>query len=1089
MKIPQALILVGDPDRLVATVQDLRALAPPRQEVLALPGPLALEGVTVPMSWSDGMQRLKTLETLTRRSKIWVVATLEAALCPVLSPRRFRAMTTRVRVGDEVDREELLEKLVERGYRRQDSVTSPGEFAARGGIVDVFPPTSEAPIRIELFGDEVDCLRRFNPATQRSTEDVKETRLGPAWELPERHRLRALSDQGALPVEVEEAARHLLLGEGEGDSSLVLRHLRDDAGLPVDYLAKGAPVISFLTGLDAGRARAHHQSLFPDQDPYQMLREASGEHPFWDLTGSGAFGHVAPLDPGIRAAPAYSGNLPRFLEDVCTWTRGGEKVAIALGERGRLDRTRELLEEQGLEVLSGAGTPLSPGKVVLMDLDLESGFRFPDQEFHLLGAANLWGERNLRTATPKPQTERGARFSDFTEIEEGCMVVHVDHGIGKFLGVKPMLVDGLRQDFLELEYAKGDKLFVPTSQLDRVQRFIGVEGGHGPQANRLNSTRWAQARSKVRADVEEIAKELLELYAKRERAQGVRFSPDTVWQRELEESFPYQDTQDQTRATQTLKEDMERSRPMDRLICGDVGFGKTEVAIRAAFKAVQDSYQVAILCPTTVLAQQHYRTFSQRLGDFPVRIAAVSRLRDPKEIRTTLGKVKRGEIDILIGTHRLLSKDVRFKKLGLLVIDEEQRFGVKHKERIKEFKASVDVLTLTATPIPRTLNMALSGARDISTIATPPRGRLPVRTYVQPSEDPIIRGAIEKELSRGGQVFFVHNRIETLGKVTQWLQRLVPDARIRGGHAQMDRRALETLMLDFYEGAFDVLVSTTIVENGLDIPNVNTILVDRADRLGLSQLYQLRGRVGRTTRQAYAYLLYPAHMAVSELAYKRLKTMEEFTELGSGFRVAMRDLELRGAGSILGVSQSGFVNSVGFELYTRLLREAVAKLGGNPEDAPAEPTVLEMPLQAYLPEDYIPGDEERLQAYRSLAEILDTSELQDFQRELVDRYGSLPDSLNGLFEMVHIKIRATNLGFASIKQTGSFLKVHLKPETNLPPKVVERLMRRFRRRIQFHPEGFNLSVAGWPRARVFEVVERLLSDMEATPQESLSPSA
>ena len=1075
----RALVLVDDADALASAVQDLRALAPETVEVAPLPGPLPFEGATLPLRWSDSVQRLKVFDALAQGRDLWVVATVEAALTPAPEVEAFRAASLRLVRGAELDREGFLEALVELGYRRQETVTIPGEFAARGGIVDVFPPASDRPLRLDFLGDELESLRRFSPATQRSVEELPEAQVGPAWELPSRSLLRKAADGGVLPEAVEEKARELLAGELVDGVEEVLEHLDGWNSPPLAHLSERAPLVSFLTGLEASRIRARAAGPRGPGDPFEALLEGAGARPLWDLGGAGVLDVKPSVDLGVRAAPAYAGNLRGFLEDVRAWCAAGEEVGLALGEAGRLDRVRELLEDEGVEVSVGKGSAFAPGRVALFPVDLARGYRLPGRGLHLLAAADIWADRALKSA-PRDQTERGARFSDFTEIEEGCMVVHVDHGIGRFVGVRPMLVDGMRQDFLEIEYAKGDKLFVPSSQLDRVQRFVGVEGGHAPKVNRLNSTRWAQARGKVRADVEKVAKELLELYARREAAQGHAFGPDTVWQRELEESFPYPDTRDQARASEDVKRDMERVRPMDRLICGDVGFGKTEVAVRAAFKAVQDSCQVAILCPTTVLAQQHYQTFAERLADFPVRLGVVSRLRDPAEVRRTLAKVRRGEIDVLIGTHRLLSRDVAFKRLGLLVIDEEQRFGVKHKERIKELKTSVDVLTLTATPIPRTLNLALSGARDISTIVTPPRGRLPVRTFVQGADEALVRGAVEKEVARGGQVFYVHNRIETLGKVVDWLRRLVPEARIRGGHAQMERQALESLMLDFYQAEFDVLVSTTIIENGLDIPNVNTILIDRADRLGLGQLYQLRGRVGRTTRQAYAFLLYPPDSEVSEDAFKRLKTLEEFTELGSGFRVAMRDLELRGAGSILGVEQSGFVNIVGFELYTRLLREAVATLGGKPEDAPVEPAVLELPVQAYLPEDYIASDEERLQAYRSLAELVDEDELGEYRRELEDRYGPIPSALDGLFEMVRLKIRATRQGIASLKQRGTQLEVRMREGRALPEAVVNRLMRRHGRRTRFHPNGFDLSGAGWPRERLVDITEELLAGLEET---------
>lgn len=1072
----RALVLVEDGDALAGALQDLRSLAPPGVRVAAFPGPHLLDDARLPLRWSDTVQRLRVVESLTQDEALWVLATPEAALSPVASPAAYARARRHLALGEELDREELLAGLVDMGYRREDLVSTPGEFASRGGIVDLYPASADRPIRIELWGDEVESIRIFDPATQRSQEARDEIWVGPGWELPRLQEVRAALAGKTLPDALEDLSSRAMAGGFSEGLEALGPWLGEACGSVVDHLGAEAPLVSLMTRVATAAARSRLEKAAAEgPDPWPALVAAAKGRPVWELGGSQALGAEASLEIDLRPVPSYVGDLARFLSEMGEATREGRTVAVACDEEGRLSRLREILGKDRIPAETGGEAPPRPGVVSLWKRDLARGFRLGEAGFQLVGEADLWPERMLKQKV-QAQPDRGMRFSDWTEIEVDGLVVHVDHGIGRFLGIRPLVVGGMRQDYLELEYAKNDRLFVPVNQLDRVQRFIGVEGGAAPGIHRLGSTRWAQARSKAREDVEKLAKELLELYARRDQAPGHACGPDTVWQREMEESFPWPDTPDQTRATAEIKRDMEKSRPMDRLLCGDVGFGKTEVAIRSAFKAIQDGLQVAVLAPTTVLAQQHFQTFSQRLADFPVRIGLVSRLRDPEEIASTLKRARKGELDLLIGTHRILSKDVEFKNLGLLVIDEEQRFGVRHKERIKELRASIDVLTLTATPIPRTLNMALSGARDISTMSTPPQGRLPVRTFVEEWSDALVRGAIEKELARGGQVFYVHNRVETLASEVRRIERLVPSARIRGGHAQMDRKALETLMLDFYECRYDVLVSTTIVENGLDIPNVNTIVVDRADKLGMSQLYQLRGRVGRTSRQAFAYLLYPERSALSEIAWKRLKALEEHTELGSGFRVAMRDLELRGAGNILGKEQHGFVNAIGFELYTRLLRETVAELAGRPENAPVELAVIEIPVHAYLPEDYIPAYEERLAGYRTLSELGSEEDLEDYRRELQDRYGPCPAALDGLFRTVRLKLRATGLGLTAIRRKGAAIDFRTRRGSALPETLVSRWLRRFQRQIQFREDGLVLTVPEVREQETLRFLEELLDE-------------
>ncbi|MBI3894142.1 MAG: transcription-repair coupling factor, partial [Candidatus Wallbacteria bacterium] len=1005
------LFLLDDEEAARAAAQDLSTVLE-LDRLLPFPGPDILENEALPLGWYEVSHRLRVLDALAEGRPVVVPATPLAAISLTIAPGTFRKARRHYRVGGELDRDVLLAHLDSLGYVRMPRVETMGDYSVRGGIVDVYGTLSTRPFRIELFGNTIESLRLFDPNTQRSVGALESVVVAPVREvLP--HPAPGFLTGAAL----DEKSLALLAGMKAGKLpkgvERLLRHMPHEATLLAAHLPPNALVVDATSRLarDVARgaaAKAHGEGA------WQELESALSTMTRVTVGPGAAEGGIEVL---CKTLPEYLGNSERMLADLRSHGEQGFTRIVAASTPGGRQRLSEILTEAGLEVVPRAG---AVSAVALVMAELEQGFEMPAEKLILVTENDLWRDRRAKERAPSvaasgPETDN-MKFSHFSEITEGSLVVHYEHGVGRFLGLKELRVDGVQQDYLQLEYEKGDKLFVPVNQLDRVQRYVGVSDEGSAKLSRLGSARWTQAKHRVRKEVEELARKLLELYAKREAVEGYAFSPDNTWMNELEGLFPFTETPDQLRAIADVKTDMRKPRPMDRLLCGDVGYGKTEVAVRAAFKAVQDGKQVAVLVPTTILAEQHFHTFKTRMAAFPVNVGCLSRLRTPQQQKRLVGDARLGKVDVLIGTHRILSKDVKFKDLGLLIVDEEQRFGVTHKEKIKGFKESVDVLTMTATPIPRTLNLAMSGARDISVITTPPPGRLPIKTFVLEYDEQLVKGAVARELERGGQIYYVYNRIESMDVAAAWLKKLVPKARIRCGHGQMDRQDLEELMTDFYSGKFDVLISTTIIESGLDVPNVNTIVMHRADAFGLAQLYQLRGRVGRTSRQAYAYLFYPSKSSLSGMAFERLKALEEHTDLGSGFKIAMRDLELRGAGNILGAEQHGFIDAVGFELYTRLLREAVAELKGSPQEAPRELTKLELQIDCYIPATYIPDIDSRIAHYRRLAEVGSEDELQANIQELGDRYGKPPEKLATLFRLMRIKMRATDAGVATMQQ-------------------------------------------------------------------------
>ncbi len=944
-----------------------------------------------------------------------VVVAPARALVQRLGPHAEEAEPLVVRPGEQRDRDDIVQWLVDAGYRREAQVEHRGEVAVRGSIVDVFGATDEVPVRIDLWGDEVDRLTEFSVADQRSTTPVEQVALFPCRELLPTPEVRARAEKlvASEPWGREQWER---LAEGQSFDGMEswLPWLVDGERVVVDLLPEDGLVllveprrmrdrVADILAEEADLATHLARTTWdvPEESELPQLHLsfdrilAHTEVPAWTVT-------VTPEGPEVATVQAMGWNpvvgdgdaLVRQLHGLLA---EGYRVVVCADGEGSAGRLAELLRGHGLEL-----------DVVVQPI--ERGCILPAAKLAVLGEADVTGRRRAhRQARPRKRQAAGY----FDDLKPGDHVVHHLHGVARYAGMVKRTIGGVDRDYLLLEYRGADRLYVPSDQIDAVRHYTG---GESPTLSRLNGGDWQKSKARVRAEVEVIAQELVVLYQKRLHSPGHAFPEDSVWQHELEEAFPYKETPDQLKAISDVKADMEQDVPMDRLVCGDVGFGKTEVAIRAAFKAVQDGKQVAVLVPTTLLAQQHFQTFGDRFAGYPVRVEVLSRFLTAAQARRVAEAVRLGEVDCLIGTHRLLSDDIQFKDLGLLVVDEEQRFGVSHKEQIKQLKSNVDVLTLTATPIPRTLEMSLTGIRDLTLLHTPPAERQPILTYVGEEDDRAIAEAIRRELLREGQVFFVHNRVRDIEDVAAKVRDLVPEARVTVAHGQMDEGTLERVVLDFWEGAFDVLVCTTIIESGIDMPTVNTLVVDRADRLGLGQLHQLRGRVGRAGQRAYAYLFHPRDEVLTEEAYERLKTIGESTELGSGFRIAMRDLEIRGAGTLLGTGQSGHIAAVGYDLYCQMVNEAVAELKGEPVREPAE-VKLDLPLDANLPPTYVPKEELRLEAYRRLASVTSEAEVDDVRTEWEDRYGPVPEEAGRLLEVARLRAECVRLGLREVNVT------------------------------------------------------------------------
>ncbi len=1051
------LFITGRADRTRLLTDQLRFWVQNPAHVIRLPDPGVLPYERI--SWNrqtiaGRLAAFTALATSNTNGAPIVVTSARALMQKTMPLAWFQNALLTYAVGQQIEMTQTLQDWVNLGYQHRDVVEEAGEFSHRGGILDIFPPSSAHPVRIDLFGDEIDSLRTFDPFTQRSEDRLKKITVGPAAEALPIHAghaaemMRQLDFSALQPVADHDFRETLAILDAGAPFRGIENYLplmSDALANPLDYLPADALVVienpaeleSVIHDLEEQAVNlkddmvAHH-TLPPDwPQPYfgwHTLEPAlKSRQPL--ILGFDHWYNTAALpdseldisfDGVFTGAPAFGGQVKRVIEEIVQRKQSGERVIIASRQAVRLSdflRDRDIVAPP----VDSLDFPPPTGSVTVFNRSALEGWLLRPRAdaaplLSLFTDAELFGDR-------KPQPRRRPRKRQgitpetfFADVKPGDYVVHIEHGIGIFKGLVKLDFDGVEREYLQVNYSQNDKLYVPIHQADRLSRYVGVDDAP-PSLNRLGTTEWARVKKRAKAAVADIADELLRIYAARQVVSGRAFSPDTAWQRELEASFPYVETEDQLRALADVKADMEQPRPMDRLICGDVGYGKTEVALRAAFKAVMDGAQVAILVPTTVLAQQHFATFRSRLAVYPVTVEMLSRFRTRRETDEVLRGLARGSVDIVIGTHRLLQKDVVFKNLGLLVVDEEQRFGVSHKERLKEMRVNVDTLTLSATPIPRTLHMALTGVRDMSVIDTPPEERLPIKTMVTKKDDTLIRTAILREIDRGGQVYFVHNRVMGIEQMANHIRNIVPEARVVIGHGQMSERKLEKVMLDFAAGEFDVLVSTTIIESGLDIPNVNTIIINRADRFGLAQLYQLRGRVGRAAVQSYAYLLVPQNFNLSEIARKRLDAIREASELGAGFKIAMRDLEIRGAGDLLGARQHGHIAAVGFDLYVRLLAQAVQALssedrvGGVQDQIAAsylipleEDIQINLPLPVYLPEDYLPEEHLRLKLYRRMGNLNTLEDVDAMGQELEDRFGQLPEPVVNLLYQLKLKV-------------------------------------------------------------------------------------
>jgi transcription-repair coupling factor (superfamily II helicase) len=1005
----------------------------------------------------ERLQVLYSLNDWDKKGKPpFLIASAPALIQKTAAREDFFNSCSILRSGDEIDPVKLMGQWESMGYRVENMVEAPGTISRRGGIVDIYPPTSELPVRLEFFGNTIESIRYFDTASQRSQKVVTQAAICPATEiLPSRIKTIVQAFTRNLDLanlnqesreQFEEELTRLTDGQrltnisfyspafNEGnlldylpDESLVIMDEPSQIQEEVDYVENQSRELREQK-IAAGELPSNFPQPYFDWKYLDTLwREKSNLSLLsWSSPGDSEF-----YDLQFNPAPSYAGQLPALIDKSKGLLKQNFRLIFVSNQASRLS---ELLEEEDIysqPVTEIKQTP-PPGTITLLQASLSEGWVLGNN--YLLTDREIFGFVKERRLMKKRAVQRHKLLVD---IKPGDYVVHIEHGIGQFAGVTTMNTDTTRKEYLLLNYAEGDKLYVPTDQIDRLSRYVG-SGEQSPSLSRLGTQEWNRAKQKVKEAVEEIAQDLLQLYAKREVLTGYAFSPDSIWQREMEASFPYIETPDQMKVQEEVKEDMSRARPMDRLVVGDVGYGKTEIAIRAAFKAVMDNKQVAVLVPTTVLAEQHYITFKQRMGAFPIKMEVLSRFRTPKEQKAVIERLADGSVDICIGTHRLLQKDVVFKDLGLLIIDEEQRFGVAHKEYLKKLREQVDVLTLSATPIPRTLHMSLVGVRDMSVIETPPENRLPIRTYVAEYSEQLVREAILRELERNGQVFFVHNRVQGISYIAEKIKKLVPEASIDIAHGQMPEDQLEKVMVKFQQGESNVLVCTTIIESGLDLPNVNTLLVNRADRFGLTQLYQLRGRIGRGSNLAYAYFLYDKESRLNPAAEKRLRTIYEATELGAGFGIAMKDLEIRGAGSLLGTRQSGNISAVGFNLYTQLLAQAVeeqkALLAGHPKEAPAarppEPSI-DLPLKAFVPDDYISDTDLRLSIYQRLTAVSSTEQADDLAREMSDRFGNLPAEVQNLIQVVRIKCLAAKSGVEAISTNGDVVTIRIWPGIQL----------------------------------------------------------
>lgn len=1009
--------------------------------------------------------RIKTLLKLAKKEKIILVTTADAVLRKYMPKDILLKNTFKYKVGDIIEIDKFSEKLVSLGYERVSKVEGFGQFSIRGGIIDIFSLEYTNPVRIELFDDEIDSIRTFDVFSQKSVDKLKSFILTPSREFIYPDELgktvdrvkkdRASVSSDDIEAVIEKVSRREYF---DGIENYIDYFYPEEEKTIFSYLNKNALV--FINDISRMKERCDNFSE-EFKESYKMNLErgtalkSQGKliYNYIDLEycignrniiinsllpkAVKGFNIKEIMNFDSREIPSFNGKIDILVDELERLKYSGHKIILATNSLERSKKLKEALTEHNIEasIIKKRDVEIKSSQLFIMEAPISEGFQYRDIKFTVITDKEMIGVKRsgLKSKRKKKKNENAQKIDSFLDLNVGDYVVHENSGIGRYTGIEQITVNNIKKDYMKIVYRDGDNLYVPIDQMDKVQKYIGADA-EKVKLSRLGTQEWTKAKAKVRKEIEDMTEELIQLYAKREKVKGHKFSKDTVWQKEFEDKFPYQETDDQLKAIKDTKRDMESSRVMDRLICGDVGYGKTEVAIRATFKACMDGKQVAVLVPTTILAQQHYNNFKERFEDYPIRVEVLSRFKTAKQQKQIIEDAKKGMVDVLIGTHRIISKDIELPKLGLVVIDEEQRFGVKHKESLKKVKNTVDVLTLSATPIPRTLHMSLSGIRDMTVIEEPPQERHPVITYVTEARDSIIQDEIEKEISRGGQVFFVYNRVEGIESIADRVRKLVPDARVAVAHGRMSSKVLEDIIISFMQKEIDVLVCTTIIETGMDIANANTMIIYDADNMGLAQLYQLRGRVGRSTRQGYAFLMYERNKNLSEIAEKRLKVIKEFTEFGSGFKIAMRDLEIRGAGDVLGAQQHGHMAVIGYELYVKMLNEAIRKIKGEPEIEEVD-VEIDLAVDAYIPDRYIEDEMSKIEMYKKIASIDSKEDMYDIQEELEDRFSDIPKSTQSLLTIAYIKSICKKLKIEKVRQMDNILYIKPYPNYRIKSKV------------------------------------------------------
>lgn len=1072
-------------------------------------------------------QRLGVIKALIEENEVTVILTLDALMDYLVPLNVIKEAVINISIESIIDIDKLKSELIYLGYEKVIQVESSGQFAIRGGIIDIFPLTEENPYRIELWDDEVDSIRSFDAESQRSIESLDKISIYPATELilgEERisrgvKRLEKESEKYIaklrkemkteeafrLKTAVDEVKEQLVefLGLGTKGIDSFIKYFYDEVVSFLDYFDRDETII-FLDEpnriIEKGETvenefresminRIEKGYILPGQmDILAGYKETAGRiNKFRGAvlctldTKQGDFKVRERYNITAKSVNSYNNSFELLVKDLEGYKKAGYKVLLLSASRTRAERLAEDLRDYDLNPFysENLDREIQSGEIMTANGSVHKGYEYPLIKFVVISETDIFG--TAKKKKKKRKIYEGQKISSFNDLKVGDYVVHENHGLGIYKGIEKIEVDKVIKDYIKIEYDKGGNLYILATQLDLIQKYAGSDAKK-PKLNKLGTQEWNKTKTRVRGAVKEIAKDLVELYAKRQEKAGFIYGEDTVWQREFEEMFPYEETEDQLLAIEAVKKDMESKKIMDRLVCGDVGYGKTEIAIRAAFKAVQEGKQVVYLVPTTILAQQHYNTFVQRMKDFPVRIDLMCRFRSQSEQKKTVEGLKKGFVDIIVGTHRVLSKDIEFKDLGLLIIDEEQRFGVAHKEKIKKLKENVDVLTLTATPIPRTLHMSLIGIRDMSVLEEPPMDRMPIQTFVMEYNEEMVREAINRELARDGQVYYVYNRVNNIDEVANTIAKLVPDANVAFAHGQMKEHELERIMYDFINGDIDVLVSTTIIETGLDISNVNTIIIHDADNLGLSQLYQLRGRVGRSNRTSYAFLMYKQNKMLKEIAEKRLHAIREFTELGSGFKIAMRDLEIRGAGNLLGAQQSGHMEAVGYDLYCKMLNEAVKELKNEDTAVPKFETAIDIDIDAYIPPRYIASEFQKLDIYKRIASLENEEECDEMLEELIDRFGEPPRSVTNLLAVAQIKALAASVFVTEISQKGDTIKLVLFERAEINPANIPKLLEKYRNTLKFtvdtNPYFVYTPVKTKEKPDTISVVKNILNDIK-----------